>query len=71
MPEESPVDVLDDDLLTTDQAASELDVTPNTLAVWRVRKTGPVYVRIRGRWVRYLRADLAAFKKQMIVRCTA
>jgi predicted site-specific integrase-resolvase len=44
-------------LLTTVAAAEYLGVAPQTLAVWRIRGTGPVFLRVR-RIVRYRREDL-------------
>lgn len=49
------------DLLNEDQAASVLQVKPNTLAVWRSTKRYAIpFVKI-GACVRYKRADLEAF----------
>lgn len=49
------------DLLNEEQAASILQVKPNTLAVWRSTKRYAIpFVKI-GACVRYKRADLDAF----------
>lgn len=49
------------DLLNEEQAASVLQVKPNTLAVWRSTKRYAIpFVKI-GACVRYKRADLEAF----------
>jgi hypothetical protein len=47
-------------LMTPDEAARLLRVTPATLATWRARHTGPAYVKI-GHAVRYRPSDLEAF----------
>jgi len=56
--------IRDDDgqrgLLSTFQAADYLGVPRETLAVWRMRKTGPRYSKI-GRHVKYRQADLDAW----------
>lgn len=49
------------DLLTREQAAEYLGVTPRTLAVWAcVKRYNLPYVKV-GRLVKYRRADLDAF----------
>ena len=47
-------------LLSTFEAAEFLGVPRETLAVWRMRKTGPRYSKI-GRHVKYRQADLDAW----------
>jgi excisionase family DNA binding protein len=47
----------DDDLLTSDEAAELLKVSPRTLQRWRVAGTGPPVVWA-GRRPRYLRAEV-------------
>jgi hypothetical protein len=49
------------DLLGPDAAASELGVAPATLAAWRSRGTGPAFVKLGAKLVRYRRADLSAY----------
>lgn len=50
-----------DPLLTTQEAAALLDVSPGTLEVWRCTKRYPLpYVKI-GRNVRYRKSVLLAF----------
>lgn len=49
------------DLLDERQAAAVLSTPRNTLRVWRTKGKGPAYVRVGGRNVRYLRADIDAF----------
>ncbi len=48
-------------LLTTEQAAAILGTTKRTLEAWRYVGAGPVFVKLRGRMVRYRPSDLAAF----------
>lgn len=49
------------DLLTREQAADYLGITPRTLAVWAcVKRYNLPYVKV-GRLVKYRRADLDAF----------
>ena len=48
-------------LLTNVEAAKLLGLKPITLATWRMRKSGPPYVRVGRRAVRYLESDLLAF----------
>lgn len=61
----------DEMMLTEDEAADVLDVSSQTLARWRTKKIGPPYVRIRNRWVRYIKSDVIAFRQSTIVRCSA
>lgn len=48
-------------LLTTEQAAAFLGTTRRTLEAWRYVGAGPVFVKLRGRMVRYRPSDLEAF----------
>lgn len=52
------------DLLTTEEAADVLGVSPRTMEGWRVKDQGPKFLRIGGRLVRYRREDLAAWLKK-------
>jgi excisionase family DNA binding protein len=55
------------DLLSEDEAAELLGVTPGTLQVWRSRKRyGLAYLKI-GRLVRYRRADLLRWLESRLV----
>lgn len=47
-------------LLTNDQAAALLGLSPETLPVWRVRGRGPQHIKV-GRLVRYRESDLQAW----------
>lgn len=53
--------VTEDALLTTTDAARLLDVTPGTLEVWRSTRRYPLTFCKIGRNVRYRRADVLAF----------
>lgn len=48
-------------LLTTEQAAALLGTTRRTMEAWRYVSAGPVFVKLRGRMVRYRPTDLGAF----------
>lgn len=57
--------------LTTIEAAAVLGVSPGTLENWRVQhSSGPPFVKIGSRAVRYLRADLDAFLRDATRRNT-
>lgn len=58
------------DLLTPDQLAGELQVTPKTLENWRARRIGPPFVRLN-RQVRYSRAAVHAWLQQQAQEQTA
>lgn len=49
-----------DALLDEDQAADLLNLSVRTLQAWRIRETGPCFVRA-GRAIRYRRGDLIAW----------
>jgi predicted DNA-binding transcriptional regulator AlpA len=57
-------------LLTPIQAASILQVKPNTLAKWRVTGEGPAFIRI-GRAVRYSAREIARFIESHTRRSTS
>ena len=55
------------DLLTNEEAASYLGITPNSLEVWRCTKRYTIpYIRL-GRLIRYRKYDLNAFLKSRTV----
>ena len=56
-----PAHSLQVDLLTTTAAAAVLQVHPATLVNWRKAGTGPKYVRLGPRNIRYHRADLTEY----------
>jgi len=45
-------------LLTTDEAAACLSVSPKTMAYWRTTGDGPAFARLGVRSIRYRREDL-------------
>ncbi len=48
-------------LLTASQAGELLGVSPETLERWRGAGTGPAFVKLSGRYIRYQPDDLEAF----------
>lgn len=53
--------------LTTEEAAKFLKCQPNTLAIWRLRGTGPKYAGIgngKRRTIRYAKSDLETFLRE-------
>jgi hypothetical protein len=46
-----------DDLLTTAELSAEYHKSPRTLESWRLKGTGPKYIRIGGRGILYRWAD--------------
>ena len=57
----------DDDLLTLQEVAELLDVSPNTIYYWRYQGTGPKGHRV-GRRIRYKRSDIVEWLE---ARCDA
>lgn len=55
-------DLSDDALLTEDEAADVLRMSVRTLQAWRLKETGPAFVRV-GRAIRYSRGDIRAWIK--------
>ncbi|GAA1979117.1 helix-turn-helix domain-containing protein [Microbacterium pumilum] len=60
--------VLEDELLPPDRVAQILQVTTNTLAIWRYYRRGPSFLKIGSR-VRYPRASLDEFMASAVVEC--
>lgn len=58
------------DLLTTFEAARLLGISPGTLANWRSKGRGPVFVKL-GAAVRYWQRDLAEFVQRHRVQVPA
>jgi excisionase family DNA binding protein len=56
--------------LTTAEAASYLNISPVTLAGWRVQGRGPQFRRF-GRAVRYAQSDLDGFAEQQAMSSTS
>ena len=61
-------DMLDPQLLTEREAAAFLNLSPVTLQHWRSNGTGPAFVKLSNRAIRYLRHDLDAFVSDRTVR---
>ncbi|WP_019647225.1 helix-turn-helix transcriptional regulator [Novispirillum itersonii] len=57
-----------DDLLTPEQAAALLSVSPATLERWRARRPlhGPAFIKMSPRVVRYRRSDVTAFIEESL-----
>ncbi len=53
-------------LLTENDAADVLGVSPRTLANWRSRGGGPHFVRLNGKAIRYRASDLDDFIEKNI-----
>ena len=51
------------DLISTDEAAKELKIKKETLAVWRCKTPGRLAHYKIGRTIWYSRHDISAFKK--------
>ena len=49
------------ELLTSVQVAEYLKIHPSTLSKWRCRKTGPVYIVVGSRAIRYRMKDILDF----------
>ena len=47
--------------LSTEEAAHEIGIQPVTLRAWKGQRTGPPYIQVTARCVRYLRTDIAKF----------
>ena len=62
----------DPDALETERKASDfLGVTTRALQKWRATGTGPQFVRISGRCIRYRRRDLIAWVEARLKSSTA
>ena len=61
-----------DTLLTPTQLAESWGLDVGTLANWRTRRTGPVYLRLNGSRgsVRYRLADIEAYEQTKVVQTT-
>ncbi|MGO1235157.1 MAG: helix-turn-helix transcriptional regulator [Microbacterium gubbeenense] len=57
-----------DPLLTTEALAEHLSVPPRTLEDWRRMRTGPPYVRLGRKLVRYRMSDVVAYLDAQVVR---
>lgn len=61
---------MNQELLSTREAARFLTARPNTLEIWRIQGHGPRFVKI-GRMVRYRLSDLEAFVEAGIRQSTS
>jgi predicted DNA-binding transcriptional regulator AlpA len=59
-----------DQLLDTAGAAKLLGIAPRTLLLWRMEGTGPQFVRVGTKAVRYRSADIARFVEAGIATST-
>lgn len=64
-------DVPGDLLINETRAAEFLSVNPRTLQQWRLRGTGPKFVRISSRCVRYRYRDLIAWADGLLRSSTS
>lgn len=55
-------------LLDTSEAAARLGVAPTTLIDWRYKRTGPPYVRVSHRLIRYKEVDLQKWIDRHLVK---
>lgn len=63
----NPISTPNADLLTNDQAADYIGVTPRTLEVWRCTKRHAIpYIKV-GRLVKYRKSALDAFLERQTV----
>jgi len=53
-----------DDLLSTKDLAAWLGLNPQTVKLWRLRGTGPKFVKLGAQRVRYRRGDVLSWLKQ-------
>jgi hypothetical protein len=60
---------IDDELLDSAGAALFLKISERTLERWRRNRTGPSYVRLSARAVRYRVADLRRFRDGHTIEC--
>jgi predicted DNA-binding transcriptional regulator AlpA len=55
------------DLLTTEQVSKALDVTINTLQIWRHKGKGPRYIKLSRRAIRYRKEDILEWLENSII----
>ncbi len=58
-------------LINEEAAASFLNVTPRALQGWRLNGSGPKYVRISCRCIRYRKADLVSWSEDRLKASTS
>lgn len=54
-------------IINDDEAAEYLGFKPQTLAIWRMKGTGPAYVKAGSRAIRYRLRDLEAWLESNLV----
>jgi len=62
---------MQDTLLTQEKAAQYLDCSARALEKWRVWGTGPAYIKVSRKMVRYKREDLDRFLAERRVHSTS
>lgn len=69
---QDPLIFADPDYLMTEQQTSELtNVAIQTLRNWRVRGSGPKFIRVSSRAIRYRRRDLMAWVESRLAASTS
>ncbi|WP_430431863.1 helix-turn-helix transcriptional regulator [Oceanicaulis sp.] len=58
-------------LLSEDQAAKRLSISPRTLRNWRTRGGGPKFIKVSGRCIRYRIKDLDEWTDRRTRRSTS
>lgn len=58
----------DDELITTEEIAMLLKLSPSTIKAWRVKKMGPAYIRITGRTCRYRMKDITEWLQKKALK---
>jgi predicted DNA-binding transcriptional regulator AlpA len=61
----------EDDLLDSRAAALYLSLSERTLERWRRDRSGPNFIRLSARAIRYRLADLRAWRDGRTVECSA
>lgn len=62
--------MLEKALLTSTEAAKYLKASPRTLDNWRSRGTGPPFIRLSSRAIRYRMAELEAWIEERLQTST-
>ncbi len=64
MGHQKPPQLEDARMLSPEDTAKLLSVTPRALAQWRYRGTGPVFKRV-GKYIRYMLTDIIKWQKTL------
>jgi hypothetical protein len=68
----SPLEYVDADIFLSEARAAELlSINPRTLQQWRLRGTGPKFVRISSRCIRYRYRDLMVWADRLLRSSTS